>query len=281
MRPWATLALLLAALTGCGGGDGGDEVSPDLVVQAVTKTQRARGVQIEFASTSTVEAGGDEATAISGTGTMDLGERRGRLELDMSDLAYYLQQAGEEADPADFQVELRLVGERFFTRFPYATKRAGSDREWIVQGTEEDVGPGGVDFAQLARINGNDIPRTFEDLNRVRDVKRTGEPRTIAGAETTHYDGTVDLADAPDADAFESLVGDTSYPADVWIDGRGLIRRLEWEVEHKVSTADPDRVQGSKRTVAVNLVRFGVPVRVEVPPPSEVTSESAFSGGVP
>ncbi|HEX2126504.1 MAG TPA: hypothetical protein VHF45_08105 [Thermoleophilaceae bacterium] len=272
----AGVVAIALAVAGCGGGGeepSTEEVSPEVVAGAVAKTREAGGVQLRMRHTSTNDAAEGKSTSITGTGVMDLGYRLGSLKLDMRSLGPVTQQAtGERIDPSDFLGEIYVDNEKLYRRLPFITKAAGIRQSWIVSdGTEPTLGPGGVDFGHLPRINGNDLPQTFDDMTHLVDAKRyPDEHRTVAGVETTRHDAKVNIAEtASGGEGFRSLTGSTQYPVKVWIDERGFARAVEWTVSNKVTTTDPNRLQNSRRTIHVTIERTGVRVPKERPPKND------------
>ena len=101
----------------------------------------------------------------------------------------------------------------------------------------DELVPGFSDLASLSQGQ-NDPTAQLEYLRGISDAEEVGTEQ-VAGVETTHYSGTVDL----DA-AYDRLPDDTrgelkqaiaqarkqfghgAMPVDVWVDGDGLLRRM-------------------------------------------------------
>ena len=79
-------------------------------------------------------------------------------------------------------------------------------------------------------------------------IKKLGSA-TVGGVPTTHYRVVVDLqqaadkASGSDKDALEQAIksaGTTTLPVDVWLDGKGYIRKVEYESQASGQSADGD-----------------------------------------
>lgn len=101
------------------------------------------------------------------------------------------------------------------------------------------------------------------------EVENVGE-ESLFGTETTHYRATVDVeqlvdnapANVQKAVRASGMVREgATLPVDVWVDGAGMMRRLDLEGQ----LGDVDNV-----ALRVDLYDFGTDVDVEVPPPSKV-----------
>jgi hypothetical protein len=281
VRAAVVAAIAVASgVSGCGGGEETEKVSPEVVASAIGKVNLAGGLQVRMRSESTDDASKGQKTAITGTGVLDVNNGLARMRLDLTEVGQLVEEAsGRDVNAADFVGEVVRTYLTLYRRFPFITKGAGIRQEWIASQVppEPAIGAEGVDFSQLPRINGNDLVQTFEDMTYLVDaVRRPDEHRTIAGAETTRYDAKVDIAATPGAgaDPFRSLTGATRYPVKVWIDERGFARAVEWTVSHRVATADPNRLQNSTRTTEVTIERIGIPVRVKAPPKSDTIDQS-------
>ena len=168
--------------------------------------------------------------------------------------------------------------------------------EWV------SLDPSKMDPAMAAQFGGGGMtdPSAYVGLFAgVVDVEAAGE-QTIDGVATTRYEGTIDLkrvleefpsvlgedvnraqtkALEQTLDQFETLGIDGKIPFEIWIDEDGLPRRQAismdfGEMVPGVGTASMD--------IRVDFSAFGVPVRVEVPKPSEVTDMTdviAMTGG--
>jgi hypothetical protein len=111
----------------------------------------------------------------------------------------------------------------------------------------------------------------------------------VRGVRTTHYRGTVELRRLPQvvpparraaakqsADRLIQLIGSDSYPLEVWVDRKRLVRRIRLKMTMKV--------QGRSLTqdMTIELFDFGPKRRIKPPPAGdtvEAPSASASTAG--
>lgn len=135
-------------------------------------------------------------------------------------------------------------------------------------------GPGGLGLQNPA-----DMLSFTKNASQVRAV---GDDR-VRGVQTTHYTMTLDvgkelaesdpsLADLLDGTGFDAV------PAELWVDGNGLVRRVSLDMSGFVDAmmkemAEPgDDRRSSEVTMKMTMefFDFGTPVDVKLPDPSEV-----------
>lgn len=119
------------------------------------------------------------------------------------------------------------------------------------------------------------VPYDYNDfLEGAKRVQRL-ESGEIRGQRVTHYHAEFDVHDAAEAateasrEFAQAMVGDQAMPVDVWLDGDGRPVRVQLAMRNK---------DGSSMTSRVDIVKWGVPVEVEPPPPALVAEESELSG---
>jgi hypothetical protein len=113
------------------------------------------------------------------------------------------------------------------------------------------------------------------------DVKRVGTEK-VRGTRTTHYRVAIDAeqavnsAPAEQRDEVRSSIGalgSRTIPADVWVDGKGRLRKVRLRVAASSSN--------TKGSVAFEYFDLGARVNVEAPPASEVVDFEQLLGGSP
>ncbi|HEV8205991.1 MAG TPA: hypothetical protein VGR04_04770, partial [Acidimicrobiia bacterium] len=113
------------------------------------------------------------------------------------------------------------------------------------------------------------------------DVKRVGSEK-VRGTSTTRYRVDIDaeqaVNSAPDEQRDEvrnsiAALGSRTIPADVWVDGKGRLRKVRLRV-----AASASKTKGS---VAFEFFDLGARVNVEAPPASEVVDFQELLGGSP
>jgi len=111
------------------------------------------------------------------------------------------------------------------------------------------------------------------------DVKKVGR-ETVRGTGTTRYRAQLDLdqavAKAPEDQRTEvagtvQALGSGTVPADVWIDGRGRVRKIRLRVGSESA--------GNRGSVVFEYFDLGSQVSVEEPPASEVVDFADVLGG--
>jgi hypothetical protein len=113
------------------------------------------------------------------------------------------------------------------------------------------------------------------------DVKRVGSEK-VRGTSTTRYRVAIDaeqaVNSAPEEQRDEvrnsiAALGSRTIPADVWVDGKGRLRKVRLRV-----AASASKTKGS---VAFEYFDLGARVNVEAPPASEVVDFQELLGGSP
>ena len=238
------LLLALCALTllisGCGGADG------SLLATAVQNTEDAGGAEVAFQMEIQVP-GQAQPIVMTGNGVEDAKNKLasltfespppvGRIDLVQDDLTTYMR------------------SDAFST--------LGGGKEWMKMDLEEIGSSMGLDMSEIPTV------QTASDQLRMLEATSDGitehGTETVRGDETTHYSATVDVERMPNGERIAELSGLEEMPVDVWIDGEDRIRRME--VKQDMNAGG---VQMSMH-IAVEYVRFGVPVDVDVPDDDEV-----------
>ena len=113
------------------------------------------------------------------------------------------------------------------------------------------------------------------------DVKRVGSDK-VRGTRATHYRVTIDadqaVNSAPEGQRDEvrnsiGALGSKTIPADVWVDGKGRLRKVRLHVAASSTT--------TKGLVAFEFFDLGARVNVEAPPANEVVDFQDLLGGSP
>jgi hypothetical protein len=165
----------------------------------------------------------------------------------------------------------------------------GTDaKPWI----KIDTTATGQDMSQFQSMSGgtNNPAQMMAMLRGVSgDLQEVGTD-TIDGVETTQYHGTLDLEKAIQAapqeqqaeiqaalDQLKSL-GSLTFPFDVWVDGDGLVRRLQltFDLSQMLGAAASQLSPGTQigMVMTMNMYDYGQPVDIQVPPASQVTDAS-------
>ena len=133
-----------------------------------------------------------------------------------------------------------------------------------------------IDFAGAGIESGLDPSTPLSRLDGATDGLRNSGPATIGGVPTTHWAGTVDLAEAagPRASlADQKTLGDgaTTAHLDAYLDERGRYRRLvqTYVLPHH-STATSELESRANVVATLDFTDYGSPVTVAAPPASQV-----------
>lgn len=268
--------LALALASGCGGSS--EQASFDTstpgdapgqaVLQAGQKTQALRSARISFTAEIT---GGLTSGTVTGDGALSGG--RGRMSMDLS---------GITNGRVVGRMDMVFDGPLLYVKPPQEIAQSlPLARSWVKLDLARLGEQQGVDFAQLFRQLSGVDPTKSLDLLRASgtDFQRVGEEE-VRGDETTHYRGTVDLDKVAQELGGElgasyrriiELGAASRVPVDVWIDGRGLIRRLRYE---------QTLPGGSSTQLTEEFYDFGADVEIELPAANEVVDFTELMGNL-
>jgi len=261
------LALVLA--TACGG----EELSPQAAVaEAATKSQNAGSSRVVLELTMTGIA--PEPLSITGEGIQDPEQQLARFTMDLS------QVAGLTGGGVDLgEIEMVLDGSTLYMRLPFL-EGAGL-KPWVEIDLRAIAEEEGLDLPSLQQLGQADPALTFAYLRAASDNTQEVGQEDVRGVETTHYRMTVELARVAEqvpaeqreqmraaVQALIEATGLETVPVDAWIDGDGLIRRMDLGYE------DVEVAPGEKgdMSMSMELYDYGVDVAVSLPPSDEVMS---------
>ena len=249
MGRYLALVPMALALAACGGGSGG-ALSLDPVASAAEKTAKQGSTKVAFRM-----AGG----GITGTG-------KGVFNNDgssgsMSTMA--LTGRGRS-------IHMDAVTEGFvlYMRSPFFQSQPGfpKGKEWLEIDLQKAAKSMGIDLGSFQSMSPKSSLSFLRGSNG--KPKKVGK-ETVRGIVTTHYSATVDLqaaADKAGGDTAKSLrklielTGTKTFPVDVWIDGRGLVRKESYR----------QRFLAGQPAVRLTEVMYGFGPSVDVPaPPSD------------
>ncbi len=257
----AAVALLAVIMTGCGSvraTPAAPARPAGLAAAAAATAARTSRVSVSL----TMGAPGMWVT-LTGTGAFDYASSRGWLRLGGSGAA----------------LEERFLPPRMYVKLPGSMPGAHG-KTWLAA-TLSGAGAGAVPLmfpgpqadpaTLLAALTGATGGR--------KDLGQT----TIQGVPVTHYQVSIGVgqavAKAPAAArarlrAVLGTLGVRAFPADVWVDRGGLVRRIEIKVAPAGAGGPGGR--GAATTETVTFYGFGVPVTVTAPPAGQVISLPAL-----
>jgi hypothetical protein len=201
----------------------------------------------------------------------------------------------------DLIFEIRQVDDRIYLRIPAALAEqsdlpdALEGAEWIAIDLDDALAASQLSESSLAALRDQADPKEFlKFLTAVSDDVHEAGTERIRGEITTHYVGTLDLTKAFDGlaqsvrDDLESQLGDVddafaslgqqfgldALPFDVWVDGDGLLRKLEIRMDMSEMLRDSGADSsgfGGELSMTFELYDYGSDVNVQAPPPADVT----------
>ena len=255
-----------------------EAVPLDRVAQAVATTSAVKSFRFAVAAT---QSGSGSSFTFSGSGTYD-------LEHKLVGMTMRLEHP-PAGTPASATQPMDLVldysgGFVEYMRWQVLNGHLPAGKTWLKIDVGKLAKKEGVDLERLMQAESGDPTKMFDVLRRAAAPTRVGE-EAVGGVSTTHYSATVDLrrfaALEPDEKTRESLQraigmsGVSSYPVDVWIDGKGYLRRMRATIVE----APPD-APGTISTMSVTeeLSDFDAPAQVSLPPAADVADIDEASG---
>jgi hypothetical protein len=259
MRRLLAVMLASVALLGPACGGGGDDDPSAALAAASSKTIDAKSSKVALVMDMTPQGG--TPTKITAEGAFDYASRHGTMTMD----------AGSLGMPGlSGNIEMILLGEQIYMKFPAGLLPG---KPWLKIDLNTLGQQSGIDLGGLQQLGSNDPGNFLRYLEGAGDdAKKVGEEK-VRGVDTTHYRATFDLekvkADAPadlkdDIDAMVKQLGKSTVPAEVWIDGDGLARRMKFAF-------DAIGEQKVAMTITQELFDFGVEVEAAAPPADQVS----------
>lgn len=265
---WRAGAFVLVAVlaTACGNGSGGSSAGRgDNDVLSV----------IQAAASATAD---QKTASFRGTLTMDLGavtgSSAGAISVDMSGsmqskpLAGRMTMSGMSVGGQNVgDITALITPDAMYMKMPMLADRLG--KPWVEMKFSDLKAQSGFDFSQFTSQAQQMQPSQYiEQLEASGDVHAVGT-ETVNGIETTHYSGSVSLEESlshytaamrQQLEPIMKQAGFTGTGIDVWLDDKGLVRRVHSSAEGGKNTF----------TLSMDVLDYGVPIDVTPPPPSEV-----------
>ena len=283
LRVGVVLAAAAAiAAAGCGGGGGGSSTSATkttsgesrdakrVLAAAPGKVKDANSSKVSFSIAVDSDQLANEIT-IPGSGEFDYAGKEGRLTLDYGAV---LSAAGQSGNG---EMEVLTKGDMYYLKWPLFSTAVGASTPWISFDISKLDQVTGFDTSSLRQVNQGDPSQTLVYLRAAGTVEDHGT-EDVAGVSTTKYHAVIDLDKVPglapaaqrasvrsSINSMKEQYGITELPMDAWIDANGLPRKLFYEIAAKVQGQDV------KSSMTMNLSDYGVDVKVQPPPPSQVT----------
>lgn len=265
----STLAI---SLTGCLGesGDGTNGAIKLTAADALVKSSQKVGESDTFKAELTVADSGNGGTKVNASGQFKL-----KPTLSFSATLKDFSRGGSSLPGAGSQAI--LVGNTLYAKVPQLAQLLGGGKPWVK-----------VDLNQVGKRTGFDLSQLSNTVQRInpaeqskmitgsKDARRVGE-ESVDGVKTTHYTGSVTVADALnklDPAAREKVRqwhpnASDKLSFDIWVDGKSLPRKI-------VSKGAGDA--GSNSTITVLYKDYGKSVTVHAPPSDQVGDISSRIG---
>ena len=217
---------------------------------------------------------GAETATLQGEGAFDYHARRGRMTLDLGELGAALGAAGATGVG---QVELIFDGTTFYMKLAELSQLIPGAKPWLKLDLEALGKQEGVNLGQLQQLSQGDPTQALSYLRAAGEFAKVGT-ELVRGVETTHYKGTLDLDEvaaklpADQRKSVEDVIsqaGLARIPAEAWIDGDGLLRKMTL-----VYAGVPGQGQAQGKaslTLTIELFDFGSKVEIKPPPADQVS----------
>ena len=271
-RAITLLPAIAGALALFGSGCGASATALDPVAQAAEATSKAGGAHMALAIQFT-SAGLATPFTLSGGGFFNYRTQEGTLTLEASGLP---ASASAVLPPGRLRIEELFKSETVYMSSPLLDGHLPGGAHWLKLDVGRFAQAAGLDLRQLA--GGKSNPAQFlQYLRAISGAPQALGSELVRGVQTTHYHATVDLSKVASAlsasqssqlrSALAKLIaqaGTSRVPVDVWVDGRGLVRRLALAMT--LATGARQAQFG----MTLELFDFGPTPAVAPPPASEV-----------
>jgi hypothetical protein len=251
------------------GAAGAVDSEGDLARITKSGDELAKAGGAKFRGTTTAAGGGDNSR-VTFDGSFDFKNRAGEYSVDAA--AIGLQGSGKVRTLVAGGV-LYLSLDALEGGDPSSTPDLAG-KKWLK--LDPQVFGGGGEIGQ------SDPNGSLDALKGAKgDVKRVGSEK-VRGTSTMRYRVAIDaeqaVNSAPEEQRDEvrnsiAALGSRTIPADVWVDGKGRLRKVRLRV-----AASASKTKGS---VAFEYFDLGARVNVEAPPASEVVDFQELLGGSP
>jgi hypothetical protein len=269
----AALCAALALVTGCGS----DVVSLDPVADAATKTQTAGSARFSLKATFTINHDHAQSMAISGDGIVNMATSSARMQL-----RYELPAEIQATLPGDMTMEAIFDGSDglvVYMKMSLLRELLPPGKEWLKFDLEKFGKAKGIDLREMMQANQGDPMQTLQYLRSAGNVEKVGVD-LVRRVRATHYRATIDLRKTleqapeslkPSLDKILSMMSDTTYPAEIWLDDDGLLRRFKFTMSYNVPGTG-----SAETTMEEKLYDFGVDADISPPPADRVLDGTKF-----
>jgi hypothetical protein len=266
---------LAATLVAVGGFAIANRSRPRIItlVQAAERTKTQHTARI--AMTMDLPLPGLSSDPIAATGEYDFDNKIMRLTMDMTDALG--DQLPDDA-PAD-ALKMTLVTKGFneYMRMPALDASPKFAGKWINIDMAAMMSKAGVDVTKMGNGQSSDPSAVLDQMRAAGPVETVGQ-EVVRDVPTTHFRSTMDIEKGirtsgavTDEVALKKLLALYSAPtmtAEVWVDAKGLVRRVTEEIPMKTKPIKID----------MEFYDFGIPVDPTIPSAADIIDISALSG---
>ena len=202
------------------------------------------------------------------TGGAQAGTEAGTLQYQRKPSVFMSEDMHIVAQGGTTDIKMILTGTDVYFLEP------GLSAKWTRLNRSSLTGPAAASFGKLIQgMQSNDFANQQQMLAAAENVHEAGT-RTIDGAPTTEYDGSIRASDAIKALSPSvrdilgpqlQTLGDSVISFREWIDGQHHVRRV----------IENETVKGSNLTTTMDITGINQPVKITVPPDSQVTGAGA------
>jgi hypothetical protein len=257
-------------------GGAAEDLVTDAITEAAAKTFQSDSYKVSFKlSMNGTPAIG--SVSIPGEGAIDVQGNRGRMSFDYSAIP---------GAPAQLtNMEMIFVGDILYLRSEAFEQMLPNAGRWVSLDVGKLARQGGAGAFGYPGLTTSDPNASMRSLRGLVGAKKVGLEE-VRGVPTTHYRARVDLeraikgAPQPTRRQLQALraqmsmtYGSTRFPAEVWVDEVGLVRRMSYRFKGNEYLGTPGA------SFAMELFDFGAPVEVTAPPAAEVTDLSKLLEG--
>jgi hypothetical protein len=270
----AALCVALALVTGCSSSD---VVSLDPVANAATKTQTAGSARFSLKATVTINHDHAQSMGMSGDGIVNMSTSSASMKL-----RYELPAEIQATLPGDMTMEAIFDGSDglvVYMKMSLLRDLLPPGKDWVKFDLEQFGKANGIDLREMMQAKQGDPMQTLQYLKSAEGVEKVGVD-LVRRVRTTHYRATIDLRKTleqapeslkPSLDKILSMMSDTTYPAEIWVDDDGLLRRFKFTMSYDVPGTG-----SAETTMEEELYDFGVDADISPPPADRVLDGTKF-----
>lgn len=265
-----------------------------------TASQGTGTFTVTFTSLGTPKG---DVDVVQGSGQFDNTKKKFKIDMDMSGMAESVGDAsglgGLGALGGDvFSEPVEMVGEgdSVYAKSSFLNVLMGGSptKPWVKFSAKAETGNAAPNpMNGLVPFGGGASgPASFLDtLQGAADNVEDLGTEQIDGVDTHHYRAQIDPSRAK-ARGVPSQFGDQNYPEDVWVDGNGVVRRVQYEIDPNTAVdanggglgglgasglgLGSGDVFGKRMRITLNISDPGKPVDIALPPADQVSEGSGI-----